>query len=123
MTEVKLIIRKKMNQRFIESFELEGTHGGHLVPLLPLPCSEQGHQQPDQVPQSSIQADLECPQGRGFYYLSGHPVSVPHHPHCKKRFSCIQSKSPLFQFETISPCPVTTDSAKESVPFFLIAPF
>lgn len=25
-----------------------------------------------------------------------------------------------FQFETVSPCPVTTDFAKESVPFFLV---
>jgi len=33
----------------------------------------------------------------------------------------IQSKSPLFQFETISPCSVTADPAKDC-PVFLIAP-
>ena len=34
----------------------------------------------------------------------------------------IQHKSPLFLFESISPCPITTDLLKESEPFFLIAP-
>ena len=42
--------------------------------------------------------------------------------YCKKLISYIQSKPPFFQFETISPCPVTTDPAKESVPFLLTAP-
>ena len=45
---------------------------------------------------------------------------VLHHPN--KLFSYIQAKTPLLQFETFSPCPVTTDSAKESVLFFLAAP-
>jgi len=38
----------------------------------------------------------------------------------QKTFSYIQPKSPLFYFETISPCPLTTDPDKKSVPFFLI---
>jgi len=33
----------------------------------------------------------------------------------------ISSKSPLFCFETISPCPFTTDPVQECVPFFVIA--
>ena len=40
----------------------------------------------------------------------------------KKCFPYIQSKSPLFQSETISPCLITIDPAKESVPFLLTAP-
>lgn len=44
------------------------------------------------------------------------------HPCCKKHFPYIQAKSLIFWFETISPCPIITDSAKESFPFFLIAP-
>jgi len=39
-----------------------------------------------------------------------------------KNFSYIHSKSPLFQLEAISPCPVTTDPAKESAPILLTAP-
>jgi len=40
----------------------------------------------------------------------------------KKLFSYIQSKSPLFSLETISPFPITTGPAKKPVPFFLIKP-
>lgn len=46
--------------RIIELFELDGTPKGHIVQLL---CSEQGHLQLDQFPQSSIQPDLEYFQG------------------------------------------------------------
>jgi len=41
-------------------------------------------------------------------------VPVPQHSYCKKLPSYIQSKSPLF-YETISPCPILTDPAKETV--------
>jgi len=41
------------------------------------------------------------------------------YPNHKKNFSYIQPNSHLFWFETISSCPITTDPAKESVPFFL----
>jgi len=58
----------------------------------------------------------------GMGHLSGQSVPVPQHPYCKKLFLHIQTKSPLFQFETISPCPVTADSAEESVPFLLTVP-
>jgi len=49
---------------------------------------------------------------------------APHLSYCKKKkklLPYIQSKSPLFSFETISLCSVTTDFAKESVHFFLTA--
>ena len=44
--------------------------------------------------------------------------SVPHHHHCKILVPFIQTKSTLFELETISPCSTTTDPAKKSVPFF-----
>ena len=49
-------------------------------------------------------------------HLSGQPVPVPPHPYIdhKKILPYIRSKSLLFQYETISPHPVTTD------PFFLM---
>ena len=63
-----------------EPQKLEGTHKDH--PVQP-PCSEQGHLQQDQSAQSSVQADLECLQGRGIQHLSGHPEPVPHQHYCK----------------------------------------
>ncbi|KAK4816838.1 hypothetical protein QYF61_023902 [Mycteria americana] len=50
------------------------------------PCNEQGHLQLDQAAQSPIQPDLECLQGWGIYHLSGQPVPVFHHHHCKNVF-------------------------------------
>jgi len=102
-----------------EWFVLEGSHKSHPVQL---PCSEQGHLQLEQVAQSPIQPDLECHQGWVIHHLSGQPVPVPHRTYCKKFISHVQSKSLLFKFETTSPCPVTTDPAEESVPFFLKVP-
>jgi len=60
----------------IGSFELEGTHEGHLVPLS---CDKQGDLQLDQVAWSPLQPDLECPQGPGIHHFSGQPVPLPHH--------------------------------------------
>jgi len=71
---------------YAECFGLEGTFKGHLAPI---PCSEQGHLQPDQVAQSPIQPGLECFQGGDTYHFSGQPVLVSHHPPCKKFLSCI----------------------------------
>ena len=66
-----------------------------------------------QVAQSPIQSDLEHFQWWGIHNSSGQPVSVCHHHHCKK-IPHIQSKSTLFQFKTISSCPVTTGLGKKS---------
>ena len=77
----------------MEYFELEGTFKGQLVQFL---CNEQGHLQLDQVAQSPIQRDLECFQGWGIYNLSGQPVPVFHHPHCKRFLPYIYSESTLF---------------------------
>ena len=48
--------------------------------------------------------------------------SVLHYPQCKRLFPFIQPESPLFELEAISPCSVTTGPARESVPFFPVAP-
>ena len=74
----------------------------------------------DQVAQGLIQPHLESLQGHspGTHHISGQPVPVPHHPHCKRLFPYVQSKSTLFELEAISPCSITTNPAKESVPFF-----
>lgn len=109
-----------MLHRIIEYIELEGICIGHVVQLS---CKEQGHPLLSQVAQSLIQPGPPCLQGQGFYHISGQPVPLPHHPHCKRLFPYIQLKSPLFYFETVSSCSVTTDDAKESVLFFLGTPF
>jgi len=62
---------------------LEGTFRGQLAQPS---YSEQGHFQPDQVAQSSIQPGVECFQGGGLHYLSGRPVPVLHHPSYKNFF-------------------------------------
>lgn len=55
--------------------------------------------------------------------ISGQHTPVLHYPYRKKPFSYILSKSPLFEFETISPCPTITDPDNMSVTFLPIAPF
>jgi len=91
-----------------------------LKALVQLTRSEQGHPQLDQVAQCPVQPGLECFQGQDFHHISGQPVPVTHHLHCRRLFPSIQPVATLFQFETISPCPITTEPAKESVSFFLI---
>lgn len=39
----------------------------------------------------------------------------------KKHVPYIRSNSRLFWFETVSPCPLTTDLSKEPIPFLLMA--
>ena len=103
----------------MESLELERTFRGNLVQL---PCNEQGYTQLDQVTQGLIQPCLDSLQGWGNNHNTRQPVPVSHHPHCKRHFPYIQPKFPLFKLEAISPCSVTTDPAKESVPFSPVAP-
>ena len=100
----------------MESFEFEGTLKGHLVQL---PCNEQG--QLNQVAQSLVHPDLDCLQlsttslGNMFQCLTTLIV--------KSFFLIYNVNLPSFSLKLfISPCPVTTDSAKEPVPFLLIAP-
>ena len=58
----------------------------------------------------------------GHHHLYGQPVPVLHHHDCRKRLPYIQTKSPVFEFGTISPCPIRTESTQESVFLFLITP-
>ena len=85
--------------------ELLRTLKGHLVQP---PYNEQNTQQ-DRGAQSPAQPDLICLQGQGIHHLSGQTVPVPQHSHYKKHFPYIQFMSPLFKFETFSPCPITAD--------------
>jgi len=77
------ILIKEFENRIRESCQLEWTFKGH--PVQP-PCSEQGHPQLDQIAQSPLQPDHECLQGRDIHHLSGQPVPMPHHSHCKRFF-------------------------------------
>jgi len=56
------------------------------------------------------------------YQLSGQPVLVFYHHHCEKFLPYIQSTSALFQFKTITPCPIKTGPTKKFVLMFPINP-
>ena len=47
--------------------------------------------------------------------------AVPHHSHCKILFPYIQPKSTILKLEAISPCSITMDTAKDSLPWFPVA--
>lgn len=70
--------------RIIECIWLEGSFKSHLV--LPL-CNERGHIPLNQVAQTLVQPNLKCFQGWGMDLLSGQPVPMSHHCHCKKTSS------------------------------------
>ena len=53
---------------------------------------------------------------------SGQPVPVSHHPHHKKCLPPSQPKTTLFQFKTISPCPVIRGSGEKSLSIFVVSP-
>jgi len=105
---------KQQGHGIIESLEFEGTSEGRLVQL---PGNEQGHPQLDEVAQGLIQPYLESLQGRGINHITGQPVTVPYHSHCRRFFPYIQPKSTLFELEAIFPCSITTDPAKQSPSF------
>jgi len=88
----------------------------------PTPLQLTGTPQIDQIAQGLIHPRLENLQGRSINHISGQPVPVPHHPHCKRLFLDVQTKSTVFKLETIYPCSVTIDPCKEPVPLFPIAP-
>lgn len=50
-------------------------------------------------------------------------MPVHHNPYSEKLLAHTQSESSPFQFETVSPCPVTRDPATGPVPFFLYGPY
>lgn len=79
--------------RTVESFDLEGDFKSHLVQLS---CNKQRHLQLDHVAHRWVQLDLESIQEWGFHHISEQHVPGLQHPHCKKDFLYIQSKSPFF---------------------------
>lgn len=91
------------NHRIIKWFGLERI----FKDLVQLPCQEQEHLIPDEVSQSPVQPHLER-------FLFGQPVPVPNQPCGKKYLSNIKSESSLFQFGTITPCPIPTECGKKS---------
>ena len=101
-----------------ESSELEGSLRGHPVQL---PCDAQRHLQLPQVLRASRLTAAVSEDGTSS--RAGQPFQCLTSATVKNFFSYISSKSPLFQFETISPRPIPADPAEESVPFHLIPPF
>jgi len=99
LKQMPFLLKTNIYHRITESLELEGTFKGHLVQL---PCNEQGHLRLDQVAESLVQPGLESLQGRGFYHISGQPVPVPHHPHCKRLFPYIQLKSTSLSLKSVA---------------------
>jgi len=104
--------------RIIELFELEGTLKGHLSHSL----HWAGTPTALSVLRAPSSLTWACPR-MGHHHLSGTPCQCFITPYCKRPSPHIKYKSPLSFFETISPCPITTDAAKEPVPFLLIATF
>jgi len=97
------------------TFRLEGTL--KIISFQP-PCHG-----PDHVAQTPVQPGLEHCQGGGSRNFSEQPMPGPHHPQSKEFLSYIQSKSTLFQFKTITPCPIATCPCKMSLSSSLVGPF
>ena len=87
------------------------------------PCRGQGHLPLDQVTQSPVQLGLEYCQGEGSHSFSGQAVLGPHYPPSEEFLPYIWFKSPLFQLEAITPCPITTRLCKKSLSSFLTGAF
>jgi len=74
----------------------------HLIPT-PLPWAGTSSTRPG-CPKPHPAWPWTLP-GRGQPQLSGQPVPVPQHPHDEEFLPYIWTKSPLFQFKAITPCP------------------
>ena len=57
-----------------------------------------------QVAQEGIQMGPEYLHSRRLHHLSGHPVPVLRHFHCKEVVPCVCVELPVFQFVLITPC-------------------
>jgi len=88
---------------------------GPLKAVCPTPCTEQGHPQLHQCSEP-IQPDLGCLQGWGTTTSLGNLCQCLTALSVQNLFLISSLNLPLY-FETISPCPVTTDPAEGSVPF------
>ena len=83
-----------MSYRIIEWFGLERIF---KITYFQPPCYWQGHFHLDQVAQSPIQPGLEYFQRGGIHNLTGWPVPVSHHPHCKEFLPLKSFKKSLSQ--------------------------
>jgi len=109
-------------QLFMASVEWFGLEGTLKIIWFQPPCHEQGHLPLDRAAQSSIQPGLGHCQGGGSHSFSGQPVPVFHHPHGEEFLPDIQSKSALFQFTAVPPCPVTTHPFEKSLSILPVGP-
>ena len=108
--------QQTQNHRIIQPLELKATLKAHLVHL---PCNEPGYLWLTQVFRDTSSLTLRVSKYMASTNSPEQTVPVPHYPYCKKHFPYIHSKSSLFSSETISPCLITTGSAKN----FVISPF
>ena len=92
---------QQLCHRIREWLGLEGT----LSHPVPTPLQQAALPPSRSAVQGPIQLELECHKGWGSWYISWQPVPVPHHPLHKKCSPSIKSKSALFQFITVPPCP------------------
>jgi len=105
--------------RITEWFGLEGIL--KLIWFYP-PCHKQGHLPPAQAAQSSIQPGLEDCQGGGSHSFSGQPGPGPHHLHGEEFLPNISSKSAIFEFRAIPPCPVTAPPCEKPLSILPVSP-
>ena len=108
-----------MNHRIIEWFGLEGTL---KLSWFQPPCHEQGHLPPAQAAQSSIQPGLEPCQGGGSHSFSGQCGPGFHHPHGEEFLPNMSSKSALFWFRAVPPCPITPPPCEKSLAILPVGP-
>jgi len=92
------------HRRVVEHFGLEGTLN---IFQFQLPCHGQGPLPPAQGAPSPVEPGLEPCQGGGSHSSSGQPGLGPHYPQREEFPPYIQSKSLLFQFKAVTPCPIT----------------
>ena len=120
MTYWSAIVRPFSWDTTMQGLGLERTFKDHLDQL---PWNGQGHLSLDQVARSPVEPDLEHFVWWQLHHFSKKLVLVSYHPHHKKLNLYVQSKSTLFQFKTVLPCPVTPGLDTKSFPVFLISPF
>jgi len=106
---------------YIQRTEATGKNINSILAKTRTTCPGHGHLPLDQVAQSPIQPHPECFQGGNIHNFSRQPVPVSYHLHHKEFLPYIQSKPTVFQFKTITPCPVTRGPGKKSLSTFLLS--
>ena len=119
---MKIIPRE--NNRIIDSWVGKDSYiSSSLLQWTETSSARPGYRDPDPVwpwmspgtghpPHGSL--DSICPGHPGHHdpwASTGQHVPLLHYPFCKKLLPYVQSKFPVFYFEIISPCPITTKPA------------